>query len=116
LAYTWHDQRMENIVTVVIYVLVVLGLLLLMFGSSSRSRREQARTAARLAAIENKLDAVIAHLGAIVPESSYPTVETLIQDGRPVDAVRQYRAETGADLLTAKHAVDAISARLHSTD
>ncbi|AGL19892.1 hypothetical protein [Actinoplanes sp. N902-109] len=93
------------------FALLFLGLILL--GSSATlSRREQARTAARLTSIETKLDAVVAHLGAVVPEPSYPEVEALIRAGRTVEAIRQYREETGADLLTAKNAVDAISARL----
>ncbi|MEV4702206.1 hypothetical protein [Actinoplanes sp. NPDC049316] len=101
-----------DIVTVVVLGALLLGLILLAAGTAGIERRERQRIAARLATIENKLDAVVAHLGAAVPEPSYPEVEGLLRDGRLIEAVRAYRADTGADLLTAKQAVDAIAARL----
>ncbi|MEV4636713.1 hypothetical protein AB0J80_05095 [Actinoplanes sp. NPDC049548] len=93
-------------------ILLVAGLTMATFATAATDKRERRRTAARLADIEHKLDAVIAHLGVTVPEPRHPAVEELVRQGRPIHAVRAYREETGADLLTAKQAVDAISARL----
>ncbi|MFI7599348.1 hypothetical protein [Actinoplanes sp. NPDC049681] len=93
-------------------VLLILGLITAVWSASASADRDRRRTAARVADIEHKLDAVIAHLGVTVPEPRYPAVEELVRQGRPVHAVRAYRAETGADLLTAKQAVDAIKARV----
>lgn len=33
----------------------------------------------------------------------------LVEEGRKVDAVKAYRERTGADLLTAKNAIDSLS-------
>ncbi|OJF13444.1 hypothetical protein EDD30_5921 [Couchioplanes caeruleus] len=93
-------------------VVLLLGLVALALSASGTIRREQHRTAVRLAAVERKLDAMLAHVGAVVPEATYPAVEELVRRQRVVEAVRAYREETGADLLTAKQAVDAIAARL----
>lgn len=103
-----------DVVTVIASGVLLLGLVLLAFATSGLERRERQRVTARLALIETKLDAVIAHLGAVVPEPSYPEVEDLLRDGRLIEAVRAYRSATGADLLTAKHAVDQIAARLRT--
>ena len=32
-----------------------------------------------------------------------------VADGRPVEAIKKYRERTGADLLTAKRAIDSVS-------
>ncbi|MFI5491482.1 hypothetical protein [Actinoplanes sp. NPDC051859] len=93
-------------------ILLLLGLIGLLFAASSAAQRDRQRTAARLGAIENKLDALIAHTGAVVTEPAYPEVEEFIRQHKMIHAVRAYRQETGADLLTAKNAVDAIAARL----
>ncbi|MGA5304720.1 hypothetical protein ACPCHT_32765 [Nucisporomicrobium flavum] len=103
-----------EILSVVVLGALLVGLILLAVGTAGIERRERQRITARLATIENKLDAVIAHLGAVVPEPAYPEVENLLRNDRLIDAVRAYRAETGADLLTAKQAVDAIAARLRA--
>ena len=102
--------RMEILGTVALVVLLV-GLILLGLASSANSRREQLRTAARLTAIEQKLDAVVGHLGITVRERELPEVLRLIFADQRVAAIKAYRDETGATLLEAKNAVDAIAAR-----
>jgi len=89
------------------YALLLAGLVLLLMSSSSRSRREQRIAAARLAAIETKLDAVIAHLGVEIRRPTHPDVEELVRQGKKIQAIKLYREQTGADLLTAKLAVEA---------
>jgi ribosomal protein L7/L12 len=100
-----------DIVLTVALVVLLAGLILLGLASSANSRREQLRTAARLAAIEQKLDAVVAHLGISVRDRELPEVLRLIFADQRVAAIRAYRAETGAGLLEAKNAVDAIAAQ-----
>ena len=100
-----------DIVLTVALVVLLAGLILLGLASSANSRREQLRTAARLAAIEQKLDAVVAHLGITVRDRELPEVLRLIFADQRVAAIRAYRAETGAGLLEAKNAVDAIAAQ-----
>ena len=101
---------MDIVLTVALVVLLV-GLILLGLASSANSRREQLRTAARLAAIERNLDAVVAHLGITVRERELPEVLRLIFADRRVAAIRAYQDETGAGLLEARNAVDAIAAQ-----
>jgi ribosomal protein L7/L12 len=90
---------------------LVICLLLLVAGARAGAARDRARTEARLAALERKVDAVLDHLGVVVPEPRYPEVEQLLAEGRQVAAVKAYREQTGADLLTAKQAVDGIAER-----
>ena len=101
---------MEILVTVALVVLLV-GLILLGLASSANSRREQLRTAARLTAIEQKLDAVVTHLGVTVRERELPEVLRLIAADQRIAAIKAYRDETGASLLEAKNAVDALAAQ-----
>lgn len=97
---------MESLLPVV--VLLPFILVLLVVGSGRRAAADhQAR---RLAAIERKLDLVIAHLGLREDEPDAVMLELLA--GRKVHAVKAYREATGASLLEAKNAVDAI-ARQH---
>ncbi|MEU4220157.1 hypothetical protein [Actinoplanes sp. NPDC026623] len=102
---------MEILATVAL-VLLLAGLIMLGLASSANSRREQLRTASRLTAIEYKLDAVVAHLGVAVREREMPEVGRLLREGKRIEAIRAYRNETGASLLEAKNAVDAIATRL----
>jgi ribosomal protein L7/L12 len=101
---------MEILATVALVVLLV-GLIMLGMAASANSRREQLRAAARLTAIERKLDAVVAHLGIAVPDQELPDVVRLVREDRRIEAIRAYRQETGASLLEAKNAVDTIASR-----
>ncbi|WP_194909350.1 ribosomal protein L7/L12 [Catenulispora rubra] len=77
----------------------------------------------RLAAIEEKLDRVLAHLGLDgdegnagsvgrglsqpVPVAAYEAqLTTLVQAGKKIQAIKLYREATGAGLKDAKDAVD----------
>lgn len=102
---------MDTFLTITI-ALFAVGLILLGVGSTATARRERLRTDVHLQTLDRKLDAVIAHLGVQLPEPQYPEVVALIRDQKQIEAVRLYRDRTGADLLTAKNAVDALAARL----
>ncbi len=78
-------------------------------GSSMLTADERAR----LARIERKLDAVIAHLGIAVPgadEGLSADVRELAEAGRKIEAIKLYRERTGAGLAEAKRAVEEHSA------
>lgn len=79
----------------------------------------------RLAAIEEKLDRVLAHLGLDgdggsghglsqpVPVVTYETqLTTLIQAGKKIQAIKLYREATGTGLKDAKEAVEAYERNL----
>jgi ribosomal protein L7/L12 len=89
-----------------------IGLLMVMVGNvQSAQSRERARTQQRLAELDRKVDAIIAHLGVVVPEPDQPEIRRLIQQGRKIQAIKLYRQTSGADLATAKHAVEDLARR-----
>jgi ribosomal protein L7/L12 len=90
---------------------LTVAILLLLAGARARAARDRARAESRLAALERKVDAVLDHLGVVVPEPRHPQVERLLAEGRQIAAVKAYREVTGADLLTAKRAVDELAQR-----
>ena len=102
-------QGMDSGTQVVLLVLVVGLLLLLASTVTSSAQRRQQRTDARLAVLERKLDAIVEHLGVVVPEPRYPEVERLLADGQRVAAIKRYRELTGAGLVAAKDAVDELA-------
>jgi hypothetical protein len=63
------------------------------------------RIARQLNVIDRKLDLLMAHFGIDQPEP-YPEVMRHIDAGRRLDAIKAYRAATGAGLVEAKEAVD----------
>lgn len=91
--------------------LAVALLLLVGARSGGAASRERVQTATRLAALERKVDAVADHLGVLVPEPQHPDVVLLLQQGQKIQAIKQYRQDTGADLVTAKGAVEEIARR-----
>ena len=91
--------------------LLVLGVVLLIGAESVGSARERARTAGRIASIERTVDAIAAHLGVTVPDPQPPEVLSLLAEGKDIAAVKAYREATGADLRTAKEAVDELARR-----
>ncbi len=91
---------------------LTVAVLLLLAGARAGAARDRARSEVRLAALERKVDAVLDHLGVVVPEPRHPAVERLLAEGQQIAAVKAYREETGADLLTAKRAVDGLAQRL----
>ncbi|WP_433367856.1 hypothetical protein ACQPZX_40435 [Actinoplanes sp. CA-142083] len=69
--------------------------------------QERRSSAAQLAAVQRKLDLVMAHLGIAAPEEQ--EILEHVRNGRTIEAVRVYRKQTGASLLEAKQAVDRLS-------
>ncbi|WP_212846795.1 ribosomal protein L7/L12 [Actinoplanes ianthinogenes] len=64
----------------------------------------------RLAAVERKLDLIMAHLGIREPEPDVPGV--VLQEllaGRKIQAIKEYRKATGAGLKEAKDAVELLA-------
>ena len=92
--------------TVLLLAVVLVGLLMVFIGSRGQ---ERARTAARLAAIERKLDAVMAHQGITEPRPELPDVVSELQMGRKIQAIKIYRERTGTGLAEAKEAVEQIA-------
>lgn len=67
-------------------------------------------TAARLRRIEQKLDLILKSLGVPFDDASAGLPEEirhLAESGRKIEAIKLYRAQTGAGLKEAKDAVDA---------
>ena len=98
--------------TQVVLSVLLLGVLLLLASSlAGATQRRQQRLAAQLATLERKVDAIVDHLGVVVPEPRYPEVERLLAAGQQVAAIKAYREQTGTDLVTARDAVDALARR-----
>lgn len=84
--------------------------LLVVAGGRRASAEHQAR---RLAAVERKLDLIIAHLGVQQPEPDAVLQELLA--GRKIQAIKVFRTATGAGLKEAKVAVELL-ARQHGLE
>ncbi|KAB1138697.1 hypothetical protein RM555_21400 [Micromonospora sp. DSM 115977] len=74
-------------------------------------RTEQARTAYRLAEIERRLRLVMDHLGVVDASPVPPEVGQHLARGDKIKAIAAYRKATGADLRSAKEAVEAYGDR-----
>ncbi|WP_327284591.1 MULTISPECIES: hypothetical protein [unclassified Streptomyces] len=60
--------------------------------------------------LERRLGLVLDHFGIEEPEpAGLDEVRALVRDGRTVEAIRVYRRLTGAGLLEAKQAVEALT-------
>ncbi|MFK0259188.1 hypothetical protein [Streptomyces sp. NPDC090445] len=69
-----------------------------------------ARRAERL---ERRLGLVLDHLGIEEPEpAGLEGVRALLREGRTIEAIKAYRAATGADLVEAKRAVEELAEAL----
>jgi ribosomal protein L7/L12 len=72
----------------------------------------------RLAAIEDKLDAVLGRLGMVAETDVFgpreaepmPEVAELVRQGKLIHAIKIYRQATGASLREAKEEIDRIAA------
>ena len=62
--------------------------------------------AARLARVERKLDAIMTSLGIALESDGMDDIRALASAGKKIEAIRLYRARTGAGLAEAKAAVD----------
>ncbi|MFC8843582.1 hypothetical protein ACFT8Q_26270 [Streptomyces griseoincarnatus] len=67
------------------------------------------RSDRRVARVERKIDAVMRHLDLEEEVPRKDEILTLARDGKQVQAIRLYREATGAGLVEAKQAVDAMS-------
>lgn len=74
--------------------------------TSSTNERRVRRTERRLADIDTKLNALLAHHGVTPPQPDFSDVRELALTGRKIEAIKRYRDQTGADLKEAKEAVD----------
>ncbi|MFB9234194.1 hypothetical protein ACFFWC_01370 [Plantactinospora siamensis] len=84
--------------------LAILGVLLMQVAGSGR----RDGTAWRLGEIERRLDLVMNHLGIEDPGAELPGVREHLARGDKIQAIKAYREATGADLRTAKDAVEAM--------
>jgi ribosomal protein L7/L12 len=89
-------------------VLLPFILVVLVAGSGRRAATDHHTR--RLAEIERKLDLILDHLGIIGPASDVPAavVQELLA-GRKLQAIKMYRAATGASLREAKDVVEALA-------
>ncbi|MEU2368762.1 hypothetical protein [Streptomyces pseudogriseolus] len=67
------------------------------------------RSERRVARVERKLDQVMRHLGLEEEVPRRDEILALVRDGKQVQAIKLYREATGAGLVEAKQAVDAMS-------
>jgi len=91
---------------VVLVVVAAVGAVMAFAGTSIQERRS---TAAQLRLIQQRLDAVMDHLGIADASPERPEVVRHLENGQPIEAIRAYRRLTGATLLEAKQAVDRIA-------
>ena len=94
----------------IVPLVVLLPLVLVVLAAGSGRRAAAEHQSRRLAAIERKLDLVMAHLDIREPEPDAPAV--VMQEllaGRKLQAIKVYRAATGASLREAKDAVEALA-------
>ncbi len=91
-----------DLVVLTLILVTVVGLLL----TQAPSRRESARTAYRLAEVERRLALVMDHLGVVDTDPLPAEVREHLGQGDKIKAIAAYRKLTGADLLSAKTAVE----------
>jgi hypothetical protein len=88
----------------------LLPLLLLVLVVVGGRRDTVDREGRRLAAVERKLDLIMAHLGIQEPEPVVPgAVLQELLAGRKIQAIKEYRKATGAGLKEAKDAVELLA-------
>jgi ribosomal protein L7/L12 len=81
----------------------VVGLAMTQIGDSRIERR---RTAARLAAVERRLQLIMDHFDIADPEPHLPEVIANLEQGKKIAAIKAYRDSTGTGLAEAKEAVE----------
>lgn len=83
-----------------------LPLLLVLVTTSASAAKRHRETTVRLARIERGLQLALHHLGVVEPEPHLPEVVHHIDNGNKIQAIKAYRQATGADLASAKEAVE----------
>ena len=76
-----------------------------LFGSSTATPSVSPR---RIALLEQKVDAIMAHLGIQIdiPDDGLSEVWDLAERGQKIEAIKRYRELTGVGLAEAKRAVE----------
>lgn len=70
---------------------------------------EIGRLTHRIGVIERKLDLILEHLGIENPDDELEAqIRALLGAGRKIEAIKLYREHTGADLKSAKDAVESM--------
>jgi ribosomal protein L7/L12 len=82
---------------------------LTVISASATVERRLSRNDHRVARTEEKLNAVLDHLGVVPTKPELDQVNMLVQQGQKVEAIKLYRETTGADLREAKIAVDRLA-------
>lgn len=90
--------------------ILLVAVLLLLLGQLAGSRRPGPEEY-RLAEIERRLDLVLRQLGVTDPGRELPEVHAHLARGEKIKAIAAYRRATGADLRSAKTAVEALAGR-----
>ncbi|KIR65735.1 MULTISPECIES: hypothetical protein [Micromonospora] len=88
-------------------IVLTIGVVLLLAGQLAGPRRDRV-TEARLAEIDRRLQLVMDHLGVVDRRPEPPGVREYLARGQKIQAIKAYREATGADLRTAKEAVEAM--------
>ncbi|MFD4523777.1 ribosomal protein L7/L12 [Streptomyces sp. NPDC058470] len=78
----------------------------IVFASVAGLETKLSRTDRRIARVEKKLDLIIGHLGIHEDDSELAEVAAFLWDGKKIQAIKAYRAATGAGLKEAKEAVE----------
>jgi ribosomal protein L7/L12 len=96
--------------------LLFIGALVLLCAFSFNDDYQGNDTAARLARLETLMNLVLQRLGIDPNEavSGGPSeeIQRLLMRGKKIEAIKVYRAQTGADLKEAKDAIDAIERQM----
>ncbi|MEV7832478.1 hypothetical protein AB0P12_17955 [Streptomyces subrutilus] len=95
----------------IVFLLLVLLLLIGAAGwATSAVLLRVQRLERRVDRMDRRLGLILDHLGVVEPEpAGMDGVRALLRDDRTVEAVKAYRAATGADLVEAKAAVESMS-------
>jgi ribosomal protein L7/L12 len=94
----------------VVVLVVVLGAFLVVTGARLASLEQRLRSVSR---VERKLDALLAQAGVRYDPygSAPPEVIEALRRGKKIEAIKHYRAATGAGLKEAKEYVDELERR-----
>ncbi|NIJ10687.1 ribosomal protein L7/L12 [Saccharomonospora amisosensis] len=95
----------------IIIVGSLFGMTILVLSFVERTVRRLARQTLR---IETKLDAMLDSLGIAAPRPELARVNSLILEGKRIQAIKEYRKHTGATLAEAKQAIEDLERRGHS--
>ena len=87
---------------------LVLGILMVVVGSSWSAGTGGSNSGRRLRRIERKVDLILKHLGLDLDQDVSPQVMELVKAGQKIQAIKLYREQTGAGLKEAKEYVEGL--------